>query len=77
MLPPAGDYFASTIEMLDKLDPKVKTVALLSSDRFDVSVAKGTRELLGKAGMKLVSTRSITKMPPTGSWCCITARERR
>jgi len=54
-LPPADDYFASTIEMLGKLDPKVKTVALLSADdSFDVSVAKGTRELLAKAGMKLV-----------------------
>ena len=54
-LPPADDYFASTIEMLGKLDPKVKTVALLSADdSFDVSVAKGTRELLAKAGMKFV-----------------------
>jgi branched-chain amino acid transport system substrate-binding protein len=54
-LPPADDYFASTIEMLGKLDPKVKTVALLAADdSFDVSVAKGTRELLAKAGMKLV-----------------------
>ena len=31
-LPPADDYFASTIEMLGKLDPKAKTVALLSAD---------------------------------------------
>ena len=54
-LPPADDYFASTIGMLGKLDPKAKTVALLSADdSFDVSVAKGTRELLAKAGMKLV-----------------------
>jgi branched-chain amino acid transport system substrate-binding protein len=54
-LPAADDYFASTIEMLGKLDPKVKTVALLSADdSFDVSVAKGTRELLAKAGVKLV-----------------------
>jgi len=54
-LPPADDYFASTIEMLGKLDPKVKTVALLAADdSFDVSVAKGTRELLSKAGIKIV-----------------------
>jgi len=54
-LPAADDYFASTIEMLGKLDPKVKTVALLAADdSFDVSVAKGTRALLAKAGMKLV-----------------------
>jgi len=54
-LPAADDYFASTIEMLGKLDPKVKTVALLSADdSFDISVAKGTRKLLAKAGMTLV-----------------------
>jgi len=54
-LPPADDYFASTIEMLGKLDPKVKTVALLAADdSFDVSVAKGTRGLLTKAGIKIV-----------------------
>lgn len=54
-LPAADDYFASTIEMLGKLDPKVKTVALLSADdSFDVSVANGTRKLLAAAGMKLV-----------------------
>jgi branched-chain amino acid transport system substrate-binding protein len=54
-LPAADNYFASTIEMLGKLDPKVKTVALLSADdSFDVSVANGTRKLLAAAGMKLV-----------------------
>ena len=66
-LPAADDYFASTIEMLGKLDPKVKTVALLSADdSFDVSVAKGTRELLAKAGMKLVRRcQNITRTLPT------------
>lgn len=54
-LPAADNYFASTIEMLGKLDPKVKTVALLAADdSFDVSVANGTRKLLAAAGMKLV-----------------------
>lgn len=54
-LPAADNYFASTIEMLGKLDPKVKTVALLSADdSFDVSVASGTRKLLAAAGMTLV-----------------------
>ncbi|HVV93492.1 MAG TPA: amino acid ABC transporter substrate-binding protein [Hyphomicrobiales bacterium] len=53
-LPAAGDYFASTIDMLGKLDPKPATVALVAADdSFDVAVAKGTRELLQKAGMKL------------------------
>lgn len=54
-LPAAEDYFASTIEMLGKLDPKPKTVALVAADdAFDVSVAKGTRELFKKAGLKIV-----------------------
>jgi branched-chain amino acid transport system substrate-binding protein len=54
-LPAAGDYFGSTIKMLGELTPKVETVALLSADdSFDVAVAKGTRDLLAKAGMKIV-----------------------
>lgn len=54
-LPPADDYFGSTIEMLGKLEPKPKTVALLSADdSFDVAVAKGTRKLLAKSGLTTV-----------------------
>jgi len=54
-LPPASDYFGSTIEAMTKLEPKPRTVALLyADDSFDVSVAKGTRELLKKAGLKTV-----------------------
>jgi len=54
-LPPADDYYASTIEMLTKLDPKVKSVALIAADdSFDVSVAKGTRKHLEDAGMEIV-----------------------
>jgi branched-chain amino acid transport system substrate-binding protein len=54
-LPPADDYFASTIRMLSKLTPAPRTVAMVSAnDSFDVSVAQGTRELLAKAGMQLV-----------------------
>src|SRR5215467_16361046 len=51
-LPPADDYFSSTIKMLGKLEPKAKTVALVAADdSFDVSVAKGTRKLLKDAGL--------------------------
>jgi len=54
-LPPATDYFGSTIEAMQKLNPAPKTVALLyADDSFDVSVAKGTRDLLKKAGLKTV-----------------------
>lgn len=54
-LPAASDYFGSTIAAMAKLDPKPQAVALLyADDAFDVSVAKGTRELLEKAGLKAV-----------------------
>ena len=54
-LPAASNYFGSTIEAMTKLDPKPERVALLyADDSFDVSVAKGTRELLKKAGFNTV-----------------------
>jgi branched-chain amino acid transport system substrate-binding protein len=54
-LPAASDYFGSTIEAMKKLNPAPKTVALLyADDSFDVSVAKGTRDLLKKAGLTTV-----------------------
>lgn len=54
-LPAASNYFGSTIEAMTKLDPRPRTVALLyADDAFDVSVAKGTRALLKKAGFKTV-----------------------
>ncbi|TMV67426.1 amino acid ABC transporter substrate-binding protein, partial [Thioclava sp. BHET1] len=54
-LPPADDYFASTIDMLKQMKPAPQNVALVSADdSFDVSVAKGTREHLKAAGMKIV-----------------------
>ena len=54
-LPVASKYFESTIEAMTKLNPAPKSVALLyADDAFDVAVADGTRELLGKAGLKVV-----------------------
>ena len=54
-LPRAEDYFSSTIVMMGQLDPKPKTVALVTADdAFDVSVALGTRDLLKKAGLDTV-----------------------
>jgi branched-chain amino acid transport system substrate-binding protein len=54
-LPAASDYFGSTVEALGKLTPPPKNVALLyADDSFDVSVAKGTREILKKAGFQTV-----------------------
>lgn len=57
----ASDYFGSTVEAMSKLEPKPQTVALLyADDSFDVSVAKGTRELLAKAGFKTVIDERYT-----------------
>jgi branched-chain amino acid transport system substrate-binding protein len=54
-LPAASDYFGSTVEALGKLNPPPTNVALLfADDSFDVSVAKGTREILKKAGLQTV-----------------------
>ncbi|MCC6474756.1 MAG: amino acid ABC transporter substrate-binding protein [Burkholderiales bacterium] len=54
-LPAASDYFGSTIEAMTKLTPRPQTVALLyADDAFDVSVAKGTRGALERAGLKTV-----------------------
>ena len=53
-LAPASNYFGSTIDMMKALKTPPKTVALLyADDSFDVSVAKGTRPLLEKAGFEI------------------------
>ncbi len=53
-LPAAGSYFRSTIDMMGKLDPAVKTIGLLyADDSFDTSVAEGTRALVDHAGMQV------------------------
>jgi branched-chain amino acid transport system substrate-binding protein len=54
-LPAAGSYFKSTIEMMGKLNPPVKTIGLLyADDSFDVSVAEGTKKLAQAAGIDVV-----------------------
>lgn len=54
-LPVASKYFESTIAAMGKLSPPAKSAALLyADDAFDVSVAKGTRNWLEKAGVKIV-----------------------
>jgi branched-chain amino acid transport system substrate-binding protein len=61
-LPPADDYFASTLRMLQKLSPPPKRVALVSADdSFDVSVAKGTRKLLADAKLDVVVDKQYTE----------------
>ncbi len=52
---------SQTIDMLSKLDPAPKNVALVAADdSFDVSVAKGTRAHLKDAGLKLVGRREAS-----------------
>jgi branched-chain amino acid transport system substrate-binding protein len=54
-LPPADDYYASTVRMLKRLSPAPRTVALISADdSFDVSVAKGTRRVCAANGLEVV-----------------------
>jgi branched-chain amino acid transport system substrate-binding protein len=55
-LPSATKYFEGTVEAMTKLKPEPKKVALLyADDAFDVSVAKGTRDDVAKAGMQLIA----------------------
>ena len=50
-LPPAGQYFKSTLEMLKTFNPVPKTIAILySDDKFDISVAEGTEKLAKEMG---------------------------
>jgi branched-chain amino acid transport system substrate-binding protein len=54
-LPPAGQYFKSTLEMLKTFNPVPKTIAILySDDKFDVSVAEGTQKLAKPMGFDVV-----------------------
>jgi len=54
-LPPASDYFQSTVDLMTQLNPAPKTVALLyADDAFDVSAAEGTIKSITKASLKVV-----------------------
>jgi branched-chain amino acid transport system substrate-binding protein len=54
-LPPAGQYFKSTLEMLKTFSPAPKTIAILySDDKFDISVAEGTDDLAKGMGFDVV-----------------------
>ena len=53
-LPPASDYFQSTLDLMSQLKPAPTTLALLfADDAFDVSVADGTRKAAGKGKLKI------------------------
>ena len=53
-LPPASDYFQTTLDLMGQLKPAPRTIALLyADDAFDVSVADGTRKAIGKTSLKI------------------------
>nr|WP_289510123.1 amino acid ABC transporter substrate-binding protein [Desulfovulcanus ferrireducens] len=55
LLPAAGEYFKSTLEFLKTVNPVPKTIAILfADDKFDVSVAKGTKKIAEKMGYEVV-----------------------
>ena len=64
-LPPADEYYRSTIDMLQQLTPKPKTVALIiGDDPFDIALEQGTRALLREAGMELVLQQQYSERTP-------------
>jgi branched-chain amino acid transport system substrate-binding protein len=67
-LPAADEYFRSTIEMLERLTPKAKTVGMVSGDAsFDEALARGTIALLKKAGLELVFNQEYSERTPNFS----------
>jgi branched-chain amino acid transport system substrate-binding protein len=64
-LPAAEDYFRSTIEMLQRLTPVPKTVAIvMGDDPFDLTLAQGTQALLRQAGLDLVLQQQYSERTP-------------
>jgi branched-chain amino acid transport system substrate-binding protein len=64
-LPPAEDYFRSTIEMFGQLTPKPKTVGLVSGDdAFDAALSNGTSALLKSAGLQVVLDQQYSERIP-------------
>jgi branched-chain amino acid transport system substrate-binding protein len=64
-LPAAEDYFRSTIEMLEQLTPKPKTVGLVTGDdAFDVTVSNGTLALLQQSGLQVVLHQHYSERTP-------------
>lgn len=55
LLPPAGEYFKSTLEFLKTVKPVPKSIAILyADDKFDVSVGEGTKKIAEKMGFKVL-----------------------
>ncbi len=55
LLPPAGEYFKSTLEFLKTVNPIPKSIAILyADDKFDVSVGEGTKKIAEKMGYNIL-----------------------
>ncbi len=55
LLPSAAEYFKSTLEYLQTVNPKPSKIAILfADDKFDTSVAKGTNKIAKKMGYNIV-----------------------
>ena len=64
-LPAADEYFGSTIDMMEQLTPRPKTVALISGDdSFDSAVVQGTLARLQKAGMEAILNQQYSERTP-------------
>src|SRR5712691_716494 len=64
-LPASDDYFRSTIEMLARLTPKAKTVAIVyGDDPFDITLAQSTADLLKQAGLDVVLDQQYSERTP-------------
>ena len=64
-LPASTDYFRSTIAMLEQLEPRAKTVGLVSGDdSFDITLSKETSELVKKAGLEVVLDQQYSERSP-------------
>ncbi len=65
MLPVGDSYFHSTIEMLQRLEPRPKTVGMISGDDpFDITLANATRTLLGEGGFELIFHQQYSERNP-------------
>lgn len=54
-LPPAGDYFKSTLEMLRTFQPAPRKIAIAySDDKFDIGVAEGASDMAKEMGFEVV-----------------------
>jgi branched-chain amino acid transport system substrate-binding protein len=64
-LPAAEEYFRSTIEMMQRLTPRPRTVGMvMGDDPFDIALAQGTLALLQRAGMEVVLQQQYSERTP-------------